>query len=85
MRRRRRRLSSRGAWRSLTCSTFLPVSRRWQESLTKSNRSNLQLGDAEPTMMAGRRLLDKARAALEDRLPFAFSPLLLLLLVEPVE
>ncbi len=32
-----------------------------------------------------RRLRDEARAAVEDRLPFAFSPLLLLLLVEPVE
>ncbi len=43
------------------------------------------LDKAGPTQVKERRLRDEARAAVEDLLPFAFSPLLLLLLAELVE
>jgi hypothetical protein len=41
--------------------------------------------EAGPIQMEGRRLLDEAGPAVEGRLLFAFSLLLVLLLTEPVE
>jgi hypothetical protein len=60
--------------------------RRLLDTVEPMRMEELRLrNEAGPIQMEGRRLLGEARPAVEGRLFFAFSPLLVFLLTEPVE